>query len=60
MKDLKRCLAYLTVIQKRRLEKYFFENKTLREIAKEEHISFQCVDKSIKKAIKNIRKNLKK
>lgn len=50
----------LTDIQKRRLKEYYFNHRTLRDIASEEAISFQCVDKSIKKAIKNIKKYLKK
>lgn len=51
----------LPEVQKRRLKKYYFEEKTFEEIALEEGCTYQCVQKSVYRAvakIKNILKNL--
>lgn len=48
-------------VQKRRLKKYYFEEKTFEEIALEEGCTYQCVQRSVYRAvakIKNILKNL--
>ena len=48
-------------VQKRRLKKYYFEDKTFEEIAHEEGCTYQCVQRSVYRAvgkIKNILKNL--
>lgn len=49
----------LPEVQKRRLKKYYFEEKTFEEIALEEGCTYQCVQRSVYRAvakIKNIRK----
>lgn len=51
----------LPEVQKRRLKKYYFEEKTFEEIALEEGCTYQCVQRSVYRAvakIKNILKNL--
>ena len=58
--DLKNAIKLLNDIQKRRLIKYYFEDKSLKEIALEEGTSHQAISKSILKAIEEIQKNLKK
>lgn len=58
--DLKNAIKLLNDIQKRRLIKYYFEDKSLKEIALEEGTSHQAISKSIHKAIEEIQKNLKK
>ena len=58
--DLKEAIKLLNDIQKRRLIKYYFEDKLLEEIALEEGTSHQAISKSIHRAIEEIQKNLKK
>ena len=58
--DLKETIKLLNDIQKRRLIKYYFEDKSLEEIALEEGTSHQAISKSIHRAIEEIQKNLKK
>lgn len=51
----------LSEVQKRRLNKYYFEEKTFDKIALEEGCTYQCVQRSVYRAvekIKNILKNL--
>lgn len=51
----------LPEVQKRRLKQYYFEEKTFEEIALEEGCTYQCVQRSVYRAIskiKNILKNL--
>ena len=51
----------LPEVQKRRLNKYYFEEKTFDKIALEEGCTYQCVQRSVYRAvekIKNILKNL--
>ena len=57
MKLLKSCLSE---IQFRRLWMHYVEGRTVREIARIESISYQCVSKSIRAAEKKIFKILKK
>ena len=48
-------------VQKRRLKKYYFEDKTFEEISLEEGCTYQCVQRSVYRAvgkIKNILKSL--
>ena len=52
-------IEQLSEIQKRRLIKYYFEDKNYEEIAKEEGCSFQMVAKSVKAAIRNLKKMLR-
>ena len=48
----------LTETQKRRVNAVFFENKTLREVADEEGVNFSKIDKSVKQALKKLKKFL--
>lgn len=53
-------ISKLPDVQKRRLNKYYFEEKTFDEIALEEGCTYQCVQRSVYRAvakIKNILKN---
>ena len=52
-------IEQLSVIQKRRLLKYYFEDKNYEQIAQEEGCSFQMVAKSVKSAIRNLKKILR-
>ena len=59
--NLHMAIGDLPEIQKRRLKKYYFEEKTFDEIALEEGCTYQSVQKSVYRAItklKNILKNL--
>lgn len=56
---LHNAIEQLSEIQKRRLIKYYFEDKNYEEIAKEEGCSFQMVAKSVKAAIRNLKKMLR-
>lgn len=44
---------------RRRLMKYYFEDKNYEQIAQEEGCSFQMVAKSVKAAIRNLKKILR-
>ena len=59
METLREAINELPMTQKRRLKKYYFENKTLEDIAKDEHCSKVAVKYSIDCAISNLRKKLK-
>lgn len=56
---LKVLINELPLIQRNRLKKYYFEDKTFEEIAKEEQCSKVAVKYSIDNAIKNISKKFK-
>ncbi len=59
--NLHMAISKLPEVQKRRLKKYYFEEKTFDEIALEEGCTYQCVQRSVYRAvekIKNILKNL--
>ena len=58
--NIKDAINNLTLIQKRRVYKYFFEDKTLEIIAKEEGCSIMSVKESIDAAIIKLQKILKK
>ena len=57
--ELKRAIDMLPEVQKRRIKKYYFDDKTLEEIAKEEKCSKVAIKYSIDNAIKNISKKIK-
>ena len=52
-------IQQLSEIQRRRLMKYYFEDKKYEQIAQEEGCSFQMVAKSVKAAIRNLKKILR-
>ena len=59
--NLHMAISKLPEVQKRRLKKYYFEEKTFEEISLEEGCTYQCVQRSVHRAvakIKNILKNL--
>ena len=56
--ELKEAINKLSEVQKRRIKLYYFENKTLEEIAKMEHTSHQAISKNIKLALKELKKYL--
>ena len=59
--NLHMAISKLPEVQKRRLNNYYFEEKTFDEIALEEDCTYQCVQRSVYRAvekIKNILKNL--
>ncbi|MDO5002741.1 MAG: sigma-70 family RNA polymerase sigma factor [bacterium] len=58
--DLKNALDKLSVVQKRRIRKYYFENMTLKKIAEEENCSIMSVKESIDSGISKLKKILKK
>ncbi len=51
-------LDQLTDIQRRRIEKHFFQQQTLSEIAAEEHVSISSVQESIDSAVTKMKKHL--
>ena len=57
--ELRDAISSLPEIQKRRIIKYYFYNKTFEEIAKEEQCSKVAIKYSIDSAIKNISKKIK-
>ena len=57
--NLKSAINELNDIQKRRIQKYFFENKTYEEIASEENCSKVAVKYSIDIALEKISKKIK-
>ncbi len=60
IKELKKLIEELPEIQKRRIKKYYFDEKKLEEIAKEENCSKVAVKLSIDIAIKKIMKKFGK
>jgi len=57
--ELKNAISILPEIQRRRLIKYFFENKTYEEIAKEEGCSKVAIKYSIDISLEKISKKIK-
>ena len=57
--DLMKAINTLPEIQKRRIKKYYFEDKTLCEIAKEENTTHQAISKSLSNAVEKLKKYLK-
>lgn len=58
--ELKKAILELSEVQKRRVIKYYFENKTLQKIAEEEGCSIASVKESLDSSINKLRKKLKK
>lgn len=58
--NLHKSIAKLPQVQQRRLKKYYFDDKTLRQIAVKENCSYTAIKFSIDAAINNLRKELKK
>ena len=58
--ELKKAILELSEVQKRRVIKYYFENKTLKKIAEEEGCSITSVKESLDSSINKLRKKLKK
>ena len=54
--ELPAAMDKLTSIQKRRVEMYFYDNKTLREIAEIENVDTRAVWESIEGALKRMKK----
>lgn len=58
--ELKAAIDLLPEIQKRRIKKYYFNDKNLREIAEEENCAIMSVKNSIDIALKKLEEILKK
>ena len=58
--ELKKAILELSEVEKRRVIKYYFENKTLQKIAEEEGCSITSVKESLDSSINKLRKKLKK
>lgn len=58
--ELKKAIEMLPEVQKRRIKKYYFEDKTEQQIADEENATHQSVHIILERAIKNLKKILKK
>ena len=58
--ELKEAINKLPEIQKRRIKKYYFEDKTEEVIAKEENTTRQAVNIILGRSIENLKKILKK
>ena len=58
--ELPAAMNQLTSIQRRRIEMYFYDNKTLREIAEIENVDIRAVWESIEGALKRMKKYFKK
>lgn len=58
--NLKKAIDTLPEIQKRRIKKYYFEEKNEYEIAKEENTTQQAINKNLHQAIKKLKEILKK
>lgn len=57
--DIRKVISSLPTIQKKRIYKYFFQNKTLEQIAKEENCTKMAVKFSIDRALEKISKKFK-
>ena len=60
MENLHMAISKLPDVQKRRLKKYYFEEKTFDKIALEEGCTYQCVQRSVYRAVEKIKNILKK
>lgn len=58
--NLHMAINKLPDVQKRRLKKYYFEEKTFEEIALEEGCTYQCVQRSVYRAVTKIKNILEK
>ena len=59
MENLHMAIKNLPEVQKRRLKKYYFEEKTFDKIALEEGCTYQCVQRSVYRAVEKIKNILK-
>lgn len=57
--ELRRAIELLPKIQKRRIKKYYFDNKSEQEIAREEKTTQQSVHIILNRALQNLKKILK-
>lgn len=57
--NLHMAISKLPEVQKRRLKKYYFEEKTFDEIAFEEGCTYQSIQRSVYRAVKKIKNILK-
>lgn len=57
--DIRKVISSLPTIQKKRIYKYFFQNKTLEQIAKEENCTKMAVKFSIDRALEKNSKKFK-
>lgn len=57
--ELKKAIEMLPKVQKRRIKKYYFEDKTEQQIADEENATHQSVHIILERAIENLKKILK-
>lgn len=57
--EIEEIINTLPNVQKRRLKKYFFEEKTFQQIAYEENCTKRAIKFSVDIAIQKIKKNLK-
>ena len=58
IEKIHQAIQKLKPIQKERIIKFFFEDKSMRQIAEEEGINHSAVSKSIASAIENLKKFL--
>ncbi len=58
--ELRNIINDLPIIQKNRIYKYFYQNKTLKQISKEENCSIRAVKYSIDIGLKKISKKIEK
>lgn len=58
--ELRACIRTLPEVQRRRIVKYYFDDKNEYEIAKEEGTTHQAVNKSLKQAREKLKEILKK
>lgn len=58
--NLHMAISKLPDVQKRRLKKYYFEDKTFEEISHEEGFTYQCVQRSVYRAVAKIKNILEK
>lgn len=59
MENLHMAIKNLPEVQKRRLNKYYFEEKTFDKIALEEGCTYQSIQRSVYRAVKKIKNILK-
>lgn len=57
--ELKEAINKLPEIQKRRIKKYYFDEKTQQQIADEEKVDIRAVQYTLNIALKNLKKFLK-
>ena len=60
IENLHMAIKNLPEVQKRRLKKYYFEEKTFDEIAFEEGCTYQCVQRLVYRAVAKIKNILEK